>query len=104
MTQKNLLNKIYNKDFNYKVVSLGDKVTLDNDSKDFYSLDFETLQKRSIRINLFSSRINPLKTYQNKKNNHLTSKELNIKVSPGFGSTSYSFTQKNDFPNINKNI
>ena len=104
LTQKNLLNKIYNKDFNYKVVSLGDKVTLDNDSKDFYSLDFETLQKRSIRINLFSSRINPLKTYQNKKNNHLTSKELNIKVSPGFGSTSYSFTQKNDFPNINKNI
>ena len=94
-------NNVNNKKFNYKVVSLGDKVSLDGDSKELYSLDFETLKKRTIRLNLVSPLSKTLKIYQNEKNKQNTNNELNIKVSPAFGSTAYSFYQKKDFPNIN---
>ena len=92
LTQKSIDD--YNKYFNYKVVSLGDNLSLENNSKDFYSLDLENLKKRTIRINLVSPVSNPLKTYQNEKNKNLPNKELNIKVLPAFGSTSYSFFPK----------
>ena len=90
-------NNVNNKKFNYKVVSLGDKVSLDGDSKELYSLDFETLKKRTIRLNLVSPLSKTLKIYQNEKNKQNTNNELNIKVSPAFGSTAYSFYQKKDF-------
>ena len=95
---KNFINK--NK-FNYKIVTIGDKISLGSDSKELYSLDFETLRKRSIRLNLVSPLSNTFKLYQNEKNRQNINNELNIKVSPAFGSTAYSFYQKNDFPNIN---
>ena len=95
---KNFINK--NK-FNYKIVTIGDKISLGSDSKELYSLDFETFRKRSIRLNLVSPLSNTFKLYQNEKNRQNINNELNIKVSPAFGSTAYSFYQKNDFPNIN---
>ena len=94
-------NNVNNKKFNYKVVSLGDKVSLDGDSKELYSLDFETLKKRTIRLNLVSPLSKTLKIYQNEKNKQNTNNELNIKVSPAFGSTAYSFYQKKDFSDFN---
>ena len=101
---KNLLknNIINDKKVNFKVISLGDKIPLDTEPKDIYNLDFDSLRKRSLRFNLFSPLSNTLKTYQNEKNKHNSTKELNIKVSPAFGSTAYSFYQKKDFMNNNK--
>jgi len=98
LVKTNNLHNYNSKKFNYKIVSLGDKVSLDSDSKEFYPLDFETLKKRSIRINLVSPVSNPLKTYQNEKNKQNINNELNIKVIPAFGSTAYSFYQKKDYP------
>ena len=99
LTQKYIYNNFLNnggQNFNYKIVSLSDKISLDSDSKELYALDFETLKKRSIRLNLISPISNPLKTYQNEKNKQNIKNELNIKVSPAFGSTAYSFYQKNN--------
>ena len=98
LVKTNNLHNYNSKKFIYKIVSLGDKVSLDSDSKEFYPLDFETLKKRSIRINLVSPVSNPLKTYQNEKNKQNINNELNIKVIPAFGSTAYSFYQKKDYP------
>ena len=97
LSQKNDYN--YDKKVNFKLISLGDKISLDSDSKDIYNLDFESLKKRSLRFNLISPLSNTLKTYQNERNKHNSNKELNIKVSPAFGSTAYSFYQKKDFNN-----
>ena len=65
-----------------------------------YPIDFEALKKRSIKINMTSSLTDTLKNYQNEKNKN-QNKELNIKVSPAFGSTVYTFYNRNNFPNIN---
>jgi hypothetical protein len=88
--------------FNYKIIEIGDKVTLDSETKE-YPLDLEKLIKRSIRINLVSPLSNVLKTYRAEKNRKNINKEVNIKVNPAFGSTAYSFYRKKDFPNINTN-
>ena len=100
---KNLLknNGTNDKKVSFKVISLGEKVSLDTDSKDLYNIDFDSLRKRSLRFNLFSPISNTLKTYQNEKNKHNSTKELNIKIFPAFGSTAYSFYQKKDFMNNN---
>ena len=97
-TQNN--NKANEKKVNFKVISLDNKLSLDTESKDLYNLDFDSLRKRTLRFNLFSPL--SLKAYQNGKNKHNSTKELNIKVSPAFGSTAYSFYQKKDFINNNK--
>ena len=109
LTQKNINNKnnnIYNL-FNYKVLSLGDKILLDSDSKDIFSLDINNpvnLKKRSIRINLVSPLSHTLKTYRSQKfetkNKNSSPNEVNIKATPAFGSTAYSFYHRKNFPNI----
>ena len=90
-----------NNEFNYKVVSLGDNVSLESESKDFYSLDFEALIKRSIRLNLVSPESKALKIYRNENSQQNSNNELNIKASPAFGSTFYSFSRNKDYPNKN---
>ena len=109
LTQKNINHKnnnIYNV-FNYKVVSLGDKLLLDSDSKDIFALDINNpvnLKKRSIRINLVSPLSHTLKTYRSQKFERKSKKnspnEVNIKAAPAFGSTAYSFYHRKNFPNI----
>ena len=111
LTQKNINNKannntIYNL-FNYKVVSLGDKILLESDSKDIFSLDINNpvnLKKRSIRINLVSPLSHTLKTYRSqkfeRKNKNNSPNEVKIKAAPAFGSTAYSFYHRKNFPNI----
>ena len=104
LTQKKINNIFHNSNkniFNYKIIKIGDKISLDNELNDIYPLDFETLKKRSIKINMTSPLSDTLKNYQNEKNKQNQNKELNIKVSPAFGSTVYSFYNKNSFPNIN---
>ena len=103
---KNNNNTIYNL-FNYKVVSLGDKILLDSDSKDIFALDINNpvnLKKRSIRINLVSPLSHTLKTYRSqkfeRKNKNSSPNEVNIKATPAFGSTAYSFYHRKNFPNI----
>ncbi len=87
--------------FSYKIIEIGDKVTLDSEAKESYPLDLEKLIKRSIRLNLTSPLSDVLKTYRTEKNRQNLNKELNIKVNPAFGSTAYSFYRKNNFPTIN---
>ena len=99
LTKTYLYNKFDN--FNYNVVTLGDNASLENESKDYYSVDLETLKKRSIRLNLVSPLSNDiLKTFQNEKKRHNSYKEFNIKASPAFGSSSYSFYHLKHFPKV----
>ena len=80
---------------------MGDNASLENESKDYYSVDLETLKKRSIRLNLVSPLSNDiLKTFQNEKKRHNSYKDFNIKASPAFGSSSYSFYHLKHFPKV----
>ena len=99
LTDKN--NMLNDNKVNFNVISLGDKISLDTDSKDLYNLNIDSLRKRSLRFNLFSPLSDTIKAYQRGKNKSNSTKELNIKVSPAFGSTAYSFYQKRDFMNNN---
>ena len=101
LTDKN--NMLNDNKVNFNVISLGDKISLDTDSKDLYNLNIDSLRKRSLRFNLFSPLSDTIKAYQRGKNKSNSTKELNIKVSPAFGSTAYSFYQKRDFMNNNNN-
>ena len=105
LLQKNIYNNNHKYNiFNYKVVSLDEKVILDND-KDLYFIDLKNpinLKKRTIRLNLSSPLTHTLKTYQNQRiEEKNSSNEMNIKVSPAFGSTAYSFYQRKKLPYIN---
>ena len=81
-------NKNRNKINNFKVVSLDKKVY--NNINDVYTMtSTESVKKRSIKIDFSAPFTNLLKQYS-KDYNHQNELQLAIKVSPAFGSTTYS--------------